>query len=157
MNEESLNKILTFLIKATRGGKLDGENRAEAIEQSRCLDNETASISTHDANLLLSGIEARNLSMRGDVVPTRDLDTPIVSDEQLLRCFKNTSYPDLTDDADKQRAYLAQACLKTQAGYWNGHTIFNIMLELNLVEDTTSPKLTLLGGMFLYRYFKNNA
>jgi hypothetical protein len=158
---EQLKKTLKYMIKKTRGsldGPLTLQSREDFLLEAQYVGSETPTHSREDLDLMLTGIEARNLSMRGDVVPEQSHRiNEAITDEQILAAFKNapTGLPE--DDAEAQRRYLAQACLKTNAGYWNGHTIFQIMLHLNLVEDTSKPRLTSLGGLFLFQCFEDKS
>lgn len=151
-----INRAVTFLIKAAASPLTDCE-RKEVLANACYLD-ETSNVTPQEAELLLTAIEGRNASMDGDVNFERASDVLVISDEQLSQCFDNAPVTDsLKQNPSKQRAYLANACLKTSAGYWNGGTIFGIMRHLGLVEDISRPRLTRLGGYFLYQTFSDKA
>ena len=151
-----INRTVAFLIKAAASPLNDCE-RKEVLANACYLD-ETSNVTPQEAELLLTAIEGRNASMDGDADFERASDVLVISDEQLSQCFDNAPVTDsLKQNPSKQRAYLANACLKTSAGYWNGGTIFGIMRHLGLVEDIPCPRLTRLGGYFLYQTFSDKA
>lgn len=144
-------RTVNFLIKAAARGLTPHER--EEVLLNACYLHETENVKPEEAELLLTAIEARNASMDGNAEFERSLHTPVITDAQLSKCFDGAPFPSIQGDAEKQRAYLANACLKTSAGYWNGGTVFGIMRHLKLVEDIALPRLTLLGGYFLYQTF----
>lgn len=151
MTTEKTQRALQFLIKSA-ATPLNPTERKDVLENA-CYLSEGDNINLAEAELLLTAIEARNTSMDGNRDFDRTRNDLVITDSQLLSQFENVNIPTVEGDADKQRAYIANACLKTSAGFWNGAGIFNIMRSLGLVEDIPSPRLTLLGGYFLFQTF----
>lgn len=76
----------------------------------------------------------------------------IITDEEIEKAFKGTNFGSV-DTVEKQRLYLAQDCLKFQAGYRSGSAITLIMIRLDLI-GVQIGHLTKKGKMFLYEEFK---
>lgn len=74
---------------------------------------------------------------------------PVVSDTDLSRVFSHTKFGLIDGNLNAQRHFLTQACLKSLAGWWNGHTAFSIVVCLGLVTDTKPAELTQKGVAFV--------
>lgn len=68
-----------------------------------------------------------------------------LTDDEIVALFDGTRFGIIDNDVALQRDYLAKACLKVQKGYWNGNTIFSILLRAALITDTKIPTLTQRG------------
>lgn len=73
--------------------------------------------------------------------------TDLVSDEELEAVFRNTNFGH-TDF----RGLLAQGCIKTLAGWHQGHTLTCILKELGLVKE--NYKVTAKGRHYIWMSFK---
>lgn len=79
--------------------------------------------------------------------------TDLVSDEQMQAAFENTNFGH-TDF----RGLLAQGCIKSLAGWHQGHTLTVILDELKLISwnrQTDKIKVTAKGRHYIWLAFKN--
>lgn len=74
---------------------------------------------------------------------------PVLSDSEIETLFTGTQFGNIDNNVSLQRPFLANACLKTLNGYWNGGTIYSIMLKAGLVTDEKTARLTEKGTLFL--------
>lgn len=77
----------------------------------------------------------------------------VVSDEMICYYFDGTNFGS-DHSATHRRMILANGVLKNQAGYWNGHTMFHIMIACNLV--TKKGNITKRGRIFIHQEFSTN-
>lgn len=85
--------------------------------------------------------------------PSVNFVTDLVSDEQMQAAFENTNFGH-TDF----RGLLAQGCIKSLAGWHQGHTLTVILDELNLISwnrQTDKIKVTAKGRHYIWLAFKN--
>lgn len=74
----------------------------------------------------------------------------IVPDDVIQKIFSGKNFgEEINSSITEQRLFLARACQKTSNGFWNGHTIFRIMVDLELVHDTKKATLTDKGRTFV--------
>lgn len=78
---------------------------------------------------------------------------PVITDAQIIDMFSDTRFGLIDGKVDMQRYFLARACLKSLAGWWNGYTIFRIMVWQGLVSDTSPAQVTEKGMRFLQQSF----
>ncbi len=71
----------------------------------------------------------------------------VVSDDMIDYHFKGTDFGQYNTTAHR-RMLLANAALKTQAGWWNGQTIYLILVDCDLVSD--KGNITKRGRLFIY-------
>lgn len=111
------------------------------------LDKDTPTVAKWDADTIY-----RIFSMHraGSILPGQD---PIVTDEDIISRFTGCRFGLIDNDVNMQRYFLARACLKSLTGYWNGHTVFRIMISLDLVTDTKSAQITPKGLTFITQSF----
>lgn len=77
----------------------------------------------------------------------------LVSDDQVRDVFENTNFGH-TD----YRGLLAQGCIKSLAGWHQGHTLTTILAELRLISwnrESGRIKVTAKGRHYIWLAFKN--
>lgn len=72
----------------------------------------------------------------------------LVTDEQILKAFENTNF-----GAMHKRDLIRYGLLKVTCGYYNGHTLKHILIELGLTTQKLS--ITKKGKQYLYEAFSN--
>jgi len=75
-------------------------------------------------------------------------DNKCVSDEMIEYYFRGTNFG-ANRCVKSQRKLLANGVLKCQAGYWNGHTLYQIMKACCLVSK--NDNVTKRGRLFIYQ------
>ena len=73
----------------------------------------------------------------------------IVTDEQLSNVWGNANFGNVS-----KRDVIKFALLKSNCGYYNGHTAQQIITELGLVGKNNTP--TSKGKKYLWAVFGNN-
>jgi hypothetical protein len=72
----------------------------------------------------------------------------MITDEQIEKAFENTNFGSMT-----KRDLVRYGLLKVACGYYNGHTLKRILIELALVKENST--LTKAGKEYLYDAFSN--
>ncbi|WP_020208240.1 hypothetical protein [Gilvimarinus chinensis] len=77
----------------------------------------------------------------------------VVSDEYIQSLFAGTNFgAPVNGSIDAQRDLIAKNLRNQVAGYWSGHTIYQIMVNGGFLHDAKSSedkRLTALGVAFL--------
>ena len=73
----------------------------------------------------------------------------MVPDELLEKAFENTNFGSMT-----KRDLIRYGLLKVASGYYNGHTLKSILIELGLTKPIYFG-LTKKGQQYLYEAFSN--
>ena len=75
--------------------------------------------------------------------------TELLSDDLIEKAFENTNFGSMT-----KRDLVRYGLLKVASGYYNGHTLKSILMELGLIHSQTG-NITKLGKQYLYEAFSN--
>lgn len=77
----------------------------------------------------------------------------MVTDEYIDEIFRGTNFgAPINESTDAKRQLLAKNLRNQIAGYWSGHTIYQIMVNGGFLHDAKSSdkkRLTRLGDVFL--------
>ena len=77
----------------------------------------------------------------------------VVTNKMVDYYFDGTNFGPNNTTAHRMEL-LAHGVLKNQAGYWNGHTLFQIMVACELVSKKAN--ITRRGKLFIYNHFCRN-
>lgn len=92
------------------------------------------------------------MSKRYRLDPNVNDVTDLVSDEEVQNSFKGTNF-----GHEDFRGLLSQGCIKSLAGWHQGHTLTSILEELRLISwnrQTSKIKVTDKGRHYIWLAFK---
>ena len=80
----------------------------------------------------------------------------VITDEYVNELFEGTNFgKPINESVDKKREQLAKTLRDQVAGYWSGHTAYNIAVHGGLLIDaktTEQKRLTKLGHDFMAEF-----
>lgn len=111
------------------------------------MDNDEDVVTAGDnVNALEAEISRAMQNVGWELSVKRDKKT-MFDDAQISEAFKGTNFG-MPNTPDNNRLILKNALLKAAVGYYNGHTITQIMMRLDLISTKTS-RVTKLGLLYL--------